>query len=127
MQESFFKEKTGRCQIILVTGGAYQGKSEFARRLAEDLQDASWTVVEDLHLRIAGLLREKKDPCMEVGQLIAGHSHLILTVNELGCGVVPVDASDREWREVTGRICCRLAKEAVAVYRVTCGIPMKLK
>lgn len=127
MQENILREKAEQCQMILVTGGAYQGKSEFARRLAEDLQDAPWTVVEDLHLRIAGLLREKKDPCIGLGQLLAAHSHLILTVNELGCGVVPMDAGDREWREVTGRICCILAEEASAVYRVTCGIPLRLK
>ena len=127
MQKNFLKEKTERCRIILITGGAWQGKSEFARRLAEELPDSSWTILEDLHLRIAELLREKKDPYTGIGQWIAEYSHLILTANELGCGVVPVDASDREWREVTGRICCKLAEEAVAVYRVTCGIPMKLK
>ena len=54
-------------------------------------------------------------------------SRLILTVQELGCGIVPVDAFDREWREVTGRICCELAKRAQAVYRMTCGIPARLK
>ena len=46
---------------------------------------------------------------------------------ELGCGVVPMDAFERAWRERTGRIGCELAKQAEAVYRVTCGIGTRIK
>ena len=30
-------------------------------------------------------------------------------------------------REAVGRLCCALAEQAQAVYRVNCGIPMQLK
>ena len=73
------------------------------------------------------MLRADRDPWEEIQSLIKKESRLILTVQELGCGIVPVDAFDREWREVTGRICCELAKRAQAVYRMTCGIPARLK
>ena len=52
---------------------------------------------------------------------------VILLCNELGSGVVPVEAFDREWREATGRLCCRLAAEAEEVHRVACGIGMVIK
>ena len=47
--------------------------------------------------------------------------------NELGYGVVPVDAFDRLWREKTGRICTELAGKAEEVHRVVCGIGMVIK
>ena len=51
----------------------------------------------------------------------------IIVCNELGCGVVPMDAFERAWRERTGRLGCELAKQAEAVYRVTCGIGTRIK
>ena len=52
---------------------------------------------------------------------------VILVTNELGCGVVPVDQFDRVYREKTGRICCQIAREAVQVHRVVCGIGTVMK
>ena len=46
---------------------------------------------------------------------------------ELGCGVVPMEAESREWRERTGRVCCALALRAKRVVRIWCGIPTVLK
>ena len=52
---------------------------------------------------------------------------LILICDEVGCGLVPVDAFDRNWRETTGRICCDLAAGADQVHRVICGIGTVIK
>ena len=52
---------------------------------------------------------------------------LCIVTNELGYGVVPVDAFDRLWREKTGRICTELAGKAEEVHRVVCGIGMVIK
>lgn len=41
--------------------------------------------------------------------------------------MVPLDREDRAWREKVGRVCCRLAEKAAAVYRVTCGLGARLK
>lgn len=131
--------KTEEKKLILITGGAYQGKSAFAQRLAGELIEGTeqpemdgrkvsdWKILEDLHLRIAEMLKASQDPRKEMQKLIGEESRLIVTVQELGCGIVPVDIFDREWREVTGRICCELAEKAQAVYRMTCGIPTRLK
>lgn len=137
--QNYLSETEEFGQLILITGGAYQGKSGFAQQLVRELNRESgqqepgmqenmhWTILEDVHLRIAEMLRADLDPWEEIQSLIKKESRLILTVQELGCGIVPVDAFDREWREVTGRICCELAKRAQAVYRMTCGIPARLK
>ena len=45
----------------------------------------------------------------------------------VGCGVVPMDRGDRDRREAVGRLCCDLAREAEAVYRLQCGLAMRLK
>lgn len=128
MQESGYQETGQKQQLILVTGGAYQGQAAFAAELAGMADGGEpWTVWEDLHLRIAEMMRQGEDPQEEIRRLQQEHSRLIVTVNELGCGIVPIDAFDREWREVTGRICCDLAKRAQAVYRMTCGISTRLK
>ena len=61
------------------------------------------------------------------GETGTGAGVRIIVCDELGCGVVPMDAFERAWRERTGRIGCELAKQAEAVYRVTCGIGTRIK
>ncbi len=81
----------------------------------------------DIHLRIAQELRAGRNPRALFEEILRKQPDIILTCNELGCGIVPVDAFDRMWREETGRICCWLAKEAQAVYRMCCGIGTRIK
>lgn len=52
---------------------------------------------------------------------------IVIVTNELGYGVVPIDRFDREYREMTGRICTALAKRSEEVVRVSCGIGMVIK
>lgn len=128
--------------MILITGGAYQGKLAFAKTLAaknsqitmildgehlaeEDAANAA--IISRFHLYIRALLKQDRPVKQEVQKLLARNPDLILTVTELGCGVVPVDVFDRQYRETVGRTCCMLADEARAVYRVTCGIGTKIK
>ena len=125
--------------MILITGGAYQGKSAFAKKLAaqnrsdeehslpDEENQQKVRIVEDIHKIIAEALREGRDPYAEIETRVHSVPDAIVTVQELGCGIVPIDPFDREWREVTGRISCRLANEASAVYRMVCGIPQRLK
>ncbi len=55
-----------------------------------------------------------------------GRQRIIIS-DEIGCGVVPVDAFQREYRELAGRIACRIAAEASAVWQVTAGIGRCIK
>ena len=69
----------------------------------------------------------QKEIWHKLEKILEENPQIILTVQELGCGIVPVDAFDRKWREITGRVCCQLAAQAEEVYRMTCGIGTKIK
>ena len=48
-------------------------------------------------------------------------------MDEVGCGVVPVDKEERQYREAVGAAGQELAARAEKVYRVTAGIPVRIK
>jgi len=45
----------------------------------------------------------------------------------VGCGVVPVDKREREYREYTGRLMTELAEDADEVVQVLCGLGRRIK
>ncbi|MBQ2910721.1 MAG: bifunctional adenosylcobinamide kinase/adenosylcobinamide-phosphate guanylyltransferase, partial [Clostridia bacterium] len=47
--------------------------------------------------------------------------------DEIGCGIIPLEKSDRIYREALGRFLCDLAAISDTVIRVTCGIPTFIK
>lgn len=60
-------------------------------------------------------------------KLLRENPHVILITNELGYGVVPMEAFDRKYRELTGRLCTKIASESELVVRVICGIGKVIK
>lgn len=126
--------------MILVTGGAFQGKKAYAAEKfslkEEDFADGKSCFWDDIykdkgifhfHEYIRRCLKEGREISTLAEELIRQNPEIVIVVNELGNGVVPVDAFDREYREAVGRICCALAKEAEEVHRVVCGIGMVIK
>ena len=103
---------------VLIIGGAYQGKRALAEKLYPNLQKT-----ENLHEIVRKILQENRDPQSLLDEL-RGH---VVTCDEVGCGVVPIDRADESWREAVGRLCCALAQEADAVVRVTSGVPQFIK
>ena len=108
--------------MILVVGGLGAGKREFVIRTlgypAEKMSPA-W---EDGTPVLYGL--ENLDPLPPLEDLLRRE---VVVCREVGCGVIPLDREDRDRREAVGRLCCALAEHAEAVYRINCGIPMRLK
>ena len=51
----------------------------------------------------------------------------VVVCDEVGNGVIPLEKARRLGREATGRLCCRLAKEATRVVRLVAGIPTVIK
>lgn len=51
----------------------------------------------------------------------------ILLGEEIGCGIVPMEVFERNYREVTGRVECELAARSEQVWRVCCGLGRRLK
>ena len=102
---------------ILIVGGAAQGKSAFARRISSETE-----IVDNLQDIVRQAMEQGKPiPKAEqfMGKTVVG--------NELGCGIVPMDETERNWREYTGRLCCDIAARAERVYRMYCGIPQCIK
>lgn len=136
--------------MILVTGGAFQGKLEIAKTLWKQkdgrkaAQSAREPSVEDgsragfeqlcqadiicqFQLWIRCLLQEKKEPYTMIQQILLKNPHVVITLEQVGCGLVPMEAWERQYREAVGRAGCFLARQAEAVYVVNCGIPKKIK
>lgn len=124
--------------MILVTGGCFQGKKAYACEKfhvgEQDAADGAVCSMEELYqAKLLYHFHEYIRRLMEAGQeldlerLMKENPDMILVTNELGYGVVPVDRFDREYREKTGRICCRIAKSADEVHRVVCGIGTVIK
>ena len=54
-------------------------------------------------------------------------ARVVLVSNELGMGLVPVDALSRRFRELAGAVNRLMAEEADEAYFVVSGIPVRLK
>ena len=51
----------------------------------------------------------------------------ILICRDMFCGVVPMGAETRAWRQDTGRLTQYLSREAEHVSRIFCGLEQRLK
>ena len=120
----------------LMIGGAGQGK--LAWTLAElglTAQDAADSfeaagekpVFNGLHLAVRRAMDAGLDPAAEMEHVLAKNPDVAVICDEIGCGVVPLDPANRDWREATGRLLCALAQRADRVERIFCGLSMKLK
>lgn len=47
--------------------------------------------------------------------------------DDVSQGVVPLDQTERAWREMNGRVLAYLATQAESVTRVFCGLPQRIK
>ena len=61
------------------------------------------------------------------GRLADENPDIVIVSDEIGYGIVPVDRFEREYREAVGRVCTELAVYADKVFRVVCGIGIKVK
>jgi len=127
--------------LILIFGGAYQGKLDYATqrfdltendiyRCREDIADVpkhGARLVNELDKWIFALVKAGHDSNGAVKRLVADNANLIVTCNDISCGVVPVDPIQRAWREAVGRALAMIARESEEVVRLFCGIPTKIK
>lgn len=54
-------------------------------------------------------------------------ARVVVVTNELGLGLVPMDASSRRFRDLAGQANQQVAAEADAVYLVMSGLPVRIK
>ena len=124
--------------MILIIGGAYQGKLDYAKRTynipetdifhcsAAEI-DFSKDCIYAIEEFCYACIREDREP----GEYFKAHAEQwkdsILICQDIFCGVVPMDAQLRRWRQETGRLCQYLSGEAEQVVRIFCGLEQRLK
>ena len=132
------EEKEGDGGMRIITGGAFQGKRAFAEKLYPGVE---WTdggrcaldeirtcrAVYGFHEFVKRWLEQGKNWEELASLMLEENRDLILICDEIGCGLVPVDAFEREYRESTGRVMNALAVQAERVDRVVCGIGRRIK
>ena len=138
--------------MILIFGGAYQGKLDYAKENFDIKTVCDCGAVDVLEATGGGAPvfagREpdfSKDAvcalekfvlkCVKDGVEAAEYfkenkekwQDKVLILTDVSQGIVPMDADLRAFREMNGRLMLYLAKEADEVIRVFCGIGKKVK
>ncbi len=108
--------------MILITGGLGSGRHTYARRAFFGKE-----ILEFGPVQAQGILRAGGDIIREAVQLAAAHPEAVMITQEVGCGIVPAEASDRAWREALGHAACRLAEKSDTVILMNCGIAQVIK
>lgn len=109
--------------MIFITGGAWQGKTAYAKEKFKE----EYTIINQYHQKVRKQLQDGLDPIKEAKKLLSEDGKLIIISDEIGCGLVPVDAFERTYREQSGRVNCYLAGRAEQVIRVICGVGERIK
>ncbi|MBR2310439.1 MAG: bifunctional adenosylcobinamide kinase/adenosylcobinamide-phosphate guanylyltransferase [Oscillospiraceae bacterium] len=120
--------------MILIIGGAYQGKLDFAKETfgVTDAQVYTCTAGEiDFSRRCIYKIEEfawgHPDPVAFFRENRELWQDSILILQDIFCGVVPMGAETRAWRQNTGRLAQYLSREASRVSRIFCGLEQRLK
>ena len=131
-------------ESMFVTGGAFQGKTDFiVEELGikkEDIFDCSGFADPKVLIReVENLASDKKGGrcikhleryiyacCIQQADPVNDFPNgTVLCGNDIFCGVVPIDATERKYREVCGRYYQKIASKMRTV-RVFCGIATEL-
>ena len=131
--------------MILIIGGFAQGKLHYVKQHSVQCEvgqevpvldgmlelpaetGAGQVIVNHLHRYIREQLQQGTDPEEAIEDFRKEHPDCILICDEIGNGIVPMEAEERIYRERTGRILEQLAAQADEVVRVVCGIGQKIK
>ena len=126
--------------MVFIIGGSYQGKTDFAlEKFALSDNDVFECTTEtreiDLTKRCIAHIEQFALGCVQRGEepkdWWVNHAETlaesILIADDVSCGVVPIDQTIRAWREATGRANNWIAGQADEVWRVFCGLGVKIK
>lgn len=126
--------------MILIIGGAYEGKTQYAVKnlgiTESEILDGktceyrdlfSAKAVNNFHLLIKRLVESGENTLEFVDKVYNSNPTITIISDEIGCGIIPLEKSDRIWREETGKACCKIAEMSDVVVRINCGIPTVIK
>ena len=123
--------------MVMVTGGAYQGKSAFVMRNfgidEKDMADGricsadevmNVKCIKNYHLLVKRLGDHSIGFTQELCRM---NPKAVVIIDEIGCGIVPMEKTERAWRENVGRCGCIIAENSEKVIRLVCGMPNVIK
>ena len=118
--------------MILIIGGAYQGKLEFAKENFGvcDIFTCNGTEIDfskKCIYHLEAFTASHPDPVGYFEAHREGWQDSILIMDDISCGVVPMGAENRAWRHKNGRLAQYLSREAAQVSRIFCGLEHRLK
>ena len=138
MKKQIKEKQMNQGEKILIVGGSFQGKKRFAESIyrgkdwicgetceLEVIKDAK--AVEKFHSFIKRWLSANRTLEELISILLEQEKERVIICDEVGCGIVPIDPDERQYREAVGRVCSAFAKEANRIYRVICGIGQRLQ
>lgn len=133
-------------EMKLVIGGRAQGKLNYVLQHMTDenyqiydgvfpdegelfnlTKKNEWLIVNRFHKWVNKELKENRNPEEELEAFLKKGVRFVIISDEIGNGIVPVDAFERDYRERTGRMLITLASQADEVVRVICGIGQTIK
>ncbi len=123
--------------MVMFTGGAYQGKTAYVMRNfnidESDIADGRSCNIEALKTarcikNYHELVKRLGDDCISFTEnLCKSNNSAVIIIDEIGCGIVPMEKSERVWRENVGRCGCIIAANSETVVRMVCGLPSVIK
>ena len=124
-------------------GGYAQGKLTYVRKKYPEAQiydENNWqqlvvctgrtVICNHLHRIIAAELAGGKTQAEILAELLdikQRYEKICFICDEIGNGIVPVEKTERDYREATGRILTELAEQAETVVRILCGLGQCIK
>ena len=119
--------------MTFIIGGAYQGKLDYAKEhfgLTEaDIFECTDDGALDLSKKCIHHFEQYTRYCFHNGmtELPDFPEDAIVIMDDIFCGVVPIDQDIRLWREHAGRMGAAVTRKADRVIRIFCGLPQVLK
>ena len=123
--------------MILITGGAYQGKTAYVQvHFQSEITDGadcefesakSSKILRNYHILIRRLIASQQDAEAFTKELCCENPECVILMDEVGSGIIPMNKEERFWRETVGRCGCMIAEKSETVIRMICGIPTAIK
>lgn len=114
--------------MIFVTGGVFQHKLDFIyEKFALTENDVGTKIIYKFNHIVKNWIEENKNIEEETKRFIENNKDSIVVLDQVGCGIVPVDKKEEVYRECAGRAGCIIAENSDEVYNVVFGLGIKIK